>query len=147
MLFRSGVVKFVLPPSNQARTLHLRANGATPGYINSLPTFAPVSFVNYAAAANQGDYIIITNTALRNDGQGNDWVQEYANYRKISGFQKPIIVDVNDLYNQFAYGVNQHPLSMRNFAWFAKRSFVVNQKYIFRVTRFSFFVLSLLHRG
>jgi len=38
----------------------------------------------------------------------------YANYRSITGYF-PIVVNVDELYDQFAYGIGKHPLGIRNF--------------------------------
>ena len=53
---------------------------------------------------------------LRSDGPV-DWVQEYADYRasETGGSFKPVIADVDQLYDQFAFGVDRHFIAFRNF--------------------------------
>ncbi|MBK8873434.1 MAG: hypothetical protein IPN13_05725 [Bacteroidetes bacterium] len=97
---------------------------------NAQMRIAPVSsdpvrfarFINYQYTS-QGDYLIITNAKLWN--KAND----YRNYRASTGFT-PLLVDVDELYNQFAYGINKHPLSIRNFVKFANDTFVVKPQYL-----------------
>lgn len=84
------------------------------------------NFINYNNL--DGDYIIITSRKLRNDGQGNDLPLEYAEYRRSTDFT-PIILEVEDLYDAFAYGVHRHPLAVRNLAHFAKANWT-NPRYI-----------------
>lgn len=84
------------------------------------------NFANYNNL--DGDYIIITSRKLRADGQGNDLPQEYAEYRRSTGFN-PVILEVEDLYDAFAYGVQRHSLAVRNLAHFAKANWT-NPRYI-----------------
>jgi hypothetical protein len=70
-------------------------------------------FVNYSASA--GNYLLISNPILR---QGTtDWVSEYANYRASAqgGSYSVAQIDVTQLYDQYAYGVAQHPLAIQHF--------------------------------
>lgn len=64
------------------------------------------------------DYIILTNSLLRAGSE--DAVQAYADYRASAagGGYRTAVVNVDELFDQFAYGVQQHPLGIRNFvAW------------------------------
>ncbi len=70
-------------------------------------------FVRYEPAVfPQADYLIITDNVLR------DAAGQYAAYRKTEGWPvlySPLVVDVEQLYDQFAYGICKTPLSIRNF--------------------------------
>ncbi|MEL6355422.1 MAG: C25 family cysteine peptidase, partial [Bacteroidota bacterium] len=63
------------------------------------------------------DYLIVTSKRLHNDGNGSDPVADYAAYRTstIGGNYRVHVVDIEDLYPQFAYGVDRHPLALRNY--------------------------------
>ncbi|MGH1437984.1 MAG: C25 family cysteine peptidase, partial [Lewinella sp.] len=64
------------------------------------------------------DYLILTHSLLREGG--DDPVQAYANYRasSIGGGYETAVVNIDDLFDQFGYGVQQHPMAIRNFiAW------------------------------
>ena len=49
-----------------------------------------------------------------NDGSGNDYVNEYKLMKNSHGYQA-VVVDINQLYDQFAYGIDLHPACIRNF--------------------------------
>lgn len=68
-------------------------NGFFPNYISNIPDSA---------------FIMITHPSLAVE------VLNYANYRRSTGHY-PFVVDVNQLYKQYGYGVSQHPLSIRNY--------------------------------
>jgi len=76
--------------------------------IQNVGTIEKENFINYAVTGKNSDYLIITNKKL--------WSQaiEYKNYRQSTGYT-PWVFDVNDLFDQFAYGIRQHPLAIRNF--------------------------------
>lgn len=71
----------------------------------------PGKFINYSFSGNQGDYLIITHESLYNEAL------QYKTYRQsiAGGSHSVVLADVQHLYDQFAYGINKHPLSIRNF--------------------------------
>ncbi len=76
----------------------------------------PVSFQNLNPASH--DYLIITHPKLRTSvGNVEDVVEAYSQYRAspAGGGFNPLIVNVNELYNQFTYG-EKTPLAIRRFA-------------------------------
>ncbi|MFZ9943461.1 MAG: C25 family cysteine peptidase, partial [Bacteroidia bacterium] len=50
-------------------------------------------------------------------------------YRSSTGFT-PLVVDVDELYDQFSYGIAQHPLAIRRFAKFAYDTFSLKPAYL-----------------
>ncbi|NUO01769.1 MAG: efflux RND transporter permease subunit [Saprospiraceae bacterium] len=114
----SGVFKFKLPAATGPRDLVL-VNAQT-GF-RTVGTIRPVAFTDYSASNAQ--FIIISSTRLFNDGQGGNPVAEYADYRSSpdGGSYRTVVAAIEQLYDQFAYGVPRHPLSIRNFAHFAKK--------------------------
>lgn len=142
----NGIIKFVLPPSTKKRFLTMRSAANAVSTIAPIVTaigfqaalyprgkvVAPVSFVDYSKTANQGDYIIISNRKLFNDSTGN-WVKEYAAYRSQTSGYDTLVVEMDQLYDQYAYGVDYNPLSIRNFSWFSKKKFAVTPKYVFLI--------------
>ncbi len=125
----NGLVKFKLPAASGARSLVL-INAAS-GY-RTVTTLRPVTFTDYSASDAQ--FIIISNARLFNDGQGSDPVAEYAEYRNSldGGGYRTVVADIAQLYDQFAYGVQRHPLSIRNFAHFAKKAWS-DPRYVFLI--------------
>lgn len=79
----------------------------------------------------QADYIIISHPQLFQDNDGKNPVLEYAAYRASRGFQ-PLVIDVQELYDQFAYGLNKHPQALRNFKEYILKNWS-NPQYIFLI--------------
>ncbi len=75
-------------------------------YLNNLN---PGLFNNFLAAAKDSAYIIITNRSLWNQASF------YKAYRDLTTNNKVLMVDIDELYDQFAYGIKKHPLAIRNF--------------------------------
>ena len=124
----SGIVKVALPPSPTLRELIL-VNG---NELNQVGDFEDTNFINYWEV--EGNFIMISHPALFDDGSGKNWVQNYADYRRSTagGNYESIIVDINQLYEQFSYGVKRHSISIRNFGHFIKKNWS-NPKYVFLV--------------
>lgn len=126
-----GNVEIALPPSATERKLVLINNISGIKLINDL---IPISFIDYTQ--QDDDFIIISNKRLFNDVQtgGTNWVEEYANYRSSADGRNynSVVVDINQLYDQFAYGINRHSISIRNFGHFIKKEWT-NPKYIFLI--------------
>lgn len=74
------------------------------------------NFVSYADRSD-AEFLMVTSADLRTDGN-TDWVQAYSDYRssEVGGDYITSIVDVDQLYDQFAYGVNRHFISLKNYA-------------------------------
>jgi hypothetical protein len=109
-LIENGKVKAILPPSvsdGSERKLVLFITNAT-----KTNTVKSITFTDLKTSG--GNYIMITGkTFLTNPPV----INEYASYRSSNegGNYKVKIVDAQQLYEQFGYGVNRHPLAIRNF--------------------------------
>ncbi len=95
------------------------------GQIHHVLSLEPVSRdpAHYAQFKNYADqslantkYLIVTNRALWNEARA------YSDYRATTGFDT-LVVDVNELYDQFSYGIRKDPLAIKNFARFAITNF------------------------
>lgn len=88
-----------------------------------------IQFTNFALPQNQGNYLILSHPKLRT---GNDYVQQYANYRQSpeGGSYTPVVVNIDELYDQFAYGILKHPLAIRNFVNFAHQNWENTPKFL-----------------
>jgi flagellar hook assembly protein FlgD len=117
-LIEENLVKVKVPNDNQESKLLLQNvnSGWQPA------TLSPVSFINYGAT--NSDFIILSNKKLYDDGQGNNRVQEYADYRSSAagGNYNVSVVEIQQLYDQFAYGIPLHPISIRNFGHFVDKN-------------------------
>lgn len=120
-----------LPPSAEERALVLR-NGASG--LRVVSKIATRNFQDYAP--ENASFLIISNSKLQKDEQGNDWLQAYADYRSspAGGAHKTLVADIEQLYDQFAYGIPRHPLAIRNFFYFAKdKAQWQNIRYVFLI--------------
>ncbi len=128
-------VKFALPGTTQQRNLVL-VNQETSNVI-AINSLTPRSFINYANTSRQGDYIIISNPLLYNGTSGNNPVNDYRDYRRSAdgGNYNAIIIEIDELVDQFAFGIKKHPLSIKNFVRYARTNFSVLPKYVFMIGR------------
>ncbi len=126
----NNLVKFVLPPSNTERDLILVNLGKTLKNIDDLEL---TKFHNFLQDKDK-NYIIITAKNAFIDDNNTNWVTEYENYRSSAegGNFKTLVVDVQDIYDQFGYGVNRHAQGMNNFIIFIK-DFFDSPEYIFLI--------------
>ncbi|MEY2830633.1 MAG: hypothetical protein RIQ33_2491, partial [Bacteroidota bacterium] len=126
----NNAYEFLLP----AGTLPQRNIYMADEYIyTTINTMEPRKFTNYQLLANQGNYMIITHPSYRDDGNGNDYIAEYAKYRasNAGGNYDTLVADINVLYDQFAYGISKHPLAIRNFGHFIEYYFTTPKPYHF----------------
>lgn len=128
-----SLVKIYVQPSVANADVVL-VNTATARMINS---FEARNFVDYSAAANQGDYLMITHKAILNGSGGSQPVEEYRAYRssQAGGGYNAKIYLIDQLTDQFAYGIKNSPLSVRNFLRMARSKFQGTVKNTFIVGR------------
>jgi hypothetical protein len=131
-----GKVKFVLPASTDAVRKFILNNieAANTNFVNNIAT---KTFVNYNTTTTRGDYIIISNPSLYNDGNGANKVDEYRAYRSTAnggGFNAKIY-DINELRDQFSFGIKSHPGAVRDFVRFIDQQYPVKPKYVFVIGR------------
>lgn len=89
--------------------------------VKEITQISPRTFEDYRNA--RANFIIISHQNLRKDAQGRDNVEEYAAYRRSStgGGYQVLIADVQQIFDQFGYGVADHPQALRNFGAFLKK--------------------------
>lgn len=129
-----GKVRFALPAStNKNRNFILVSEDA--GNITAINTLTERKFTNFISSANQGNYIIISNPALYNDGNGVNYVDEYKKYRSSAagGSFKTIVVPIDELADQFAFGIRQHPAAIRDFVRFSYRQFNPRPEFVLMI--------------
>ena len=80
------------------------------------PVHGTGSFINYSALAVDSAFIIITNKNLMG-ATPNDGVNAYKNYRVSSagGNHNVLVADIEDLYDEFGYGIPKFPFAIRHF--------------------------------
>lgn len=70
---------------------------------------------------NQANFLIITHRQLTTPFENANQVEAYADYRRSAqggGYQVEVIM-VDQLYDQFVYGIHNHPLGIKNFSQWA----------------------------
>ncbi len=124
-----NTVRIALPPSVANRELVLVSQNHN--YI-AIDEVKNANFVDYSSAVNQGDYILVSNELLFDDGAGNNYVQQYADYRATTGYT-PIIVTTEQLYDQFGYGISRHSQSVRNITGYSLANWSPKPRYMFMI--------------
>jgi hypothetical protein len=128
-------LKFVLDPSLTSRSLVLVNEDA--GNINTINSLEVRSFVNYTDASNQGDYLIISNALLFTAADGSNPVDEYRKYRSsaVGGSYNAKIYLVDQIIDQFGFGIKKNPAAVRNFIRYARNNYPTVPKHVFIIGR------------
>jgi hypothetical protein len=128
-----SLLKVFLLPSSVVQDLVLVNENSS--NINIVTTLQSRNFVNYLLPENQGDYLMITNNLVLNASDGTHPVDDYKAYRSSAaggGYNAKIYL-IDQLIDQFAFGIKFDPLSVRNFIRFARKKFSVFPKQVFIV--------------
>lgn len=112
---KDKVVAFAFPASTQPLDLIFY----NPNSKIEIPIKKITKFTDYGI--KQPNYLLVSHASLFNDINGKNWVQEYADYRASSqgGSYKTQVVDINQVYDQFGYGVERHNIALKNFTQYA----------------------------
>lgn len=128
-----ATLEIALPASANVRSLYLRSDDASDYY--TVSSMTEKVFKDFANPINQGNYLIISNNKLFNDGSGNNWVEAYRQMRDVSnpttGEYITQTVEIEELYDQFGYGCRKSPIGIKNFIRFAYHNFTITPQYAF----------------
>ncbi|MBC7695928.1 MAG: hypothetical protein H7141_10845 [Burkholderiales bacterium] len=119
-------VKALIPNSATEKECFL----TTSNNVNNITTLTPVNqtgfFVNYFTTNPDSAFLIIKHKNLQISAN------EYMQYRQSSagGSNHVIMADIDDLYDQFAYGNIKNPLAIKNFCRFLSDTLPVTPKYL-----------------
>ena len=124
-------IRFYLPPSKTGYQLALFKDDAK--VIKVVSQVDQKSFVDFSALENQGDFLIISNKTLINSVDNS--VNDYAAYRRSDsgGSFNAKVIGIEELCDQFAFGVQMHPLGIKNFLQFARSRFATVPAYVFLI--------------
>lgn len=131
-VFKSGNNYRALIPNPTDTVECFITSGTNVTQISSLKPVSnnPSNFAHFtdfsASNTKSSNYIIISHKDLQNQ------TVEYKNYLNIKGFNT-LLVDENELYDQYAYGIGKHPLAIRNFLRYAINEFDSIPKYLFLI--------------
>lgn len=126
VIHNSGNWQTIIPNSGTLKTCIIAAENVIKN-INTIQFLSsPYSrFINYNDNSyNSSDYFIITANKFVNEANS------YKNYRNSKGFNT-VVLDIDELYDQFGYGIKKHPISIRNFCKYALNRFSNEIKGIF----------------
>ncbi|MDI9319405.1 MAG: C25 family cysteine peptidase [Phycisphaerales bacterium] len=128
-----GKTRFYIDASLKDMNMVLYA--ATSPKIFNLTTAQQRLFTDYNNTENQGNYMIISHKNLMRAVGGKNYIQEYKNYRSsvAGGGYTVTVADIEELYDQFAYGINTHPSSIRRFIDFGLSKWTTKPKYVFLI--------------
>ncbi|HWC54345.1 MAG TPA: C25 family cysteine peptidase [Chitinophagaceae bacterium] len=128
-----ALIKIALQPSAVNRKLLLV--NENPSNVKSVTTFQQKNFQDLSLTANQGDYLIITNSALLNASNGSHPVDDYIAYRSSAaggGYTARMYL-VSELVDQFGFGIKMDPIAIRNFIRWARANFSNPLKDVFLI--------------
>ncbi|MFP5040637.1 C25 family cysteine peptidase [Parasediminibacterium sp. JCM 36343] len=125
----AGILQFALPVSGAATDFILVSEDGNVNAITYVANFEQRNFINYGLDANQGDYMIISNKILGLSNGGA--VDQYRAYRSSQYNAK--VYDIDELVDQFGYGIKKYPLSIKNFVRYATAAFKNKPAYIFLI--------------
>ncbi|MEJ7739953.1 MAG: C25 family cysteine peptidase [Chitinophagaceae bacterium] len=130
-----NIVRFALPGTNSARKMVLVNSEAAS--VKNITTLTPKTFINFNSAGNQGNYLIISNPLLYQGANGANPVTEYKNYRNSQqgGRFNSQVYEIDELVDQFAFGIKKHPLSIKNFLRFARSRFAAPPRFVLLIGR------------
>jgi hypothetical protein len=107
---KSGGLFTVVVPNTGARKYCQIYNNSIIRQIPSLEACGNNGyFSNYFVQEPNCDFLLVSHTRLMTAAQ------QYANYKNSKGFHT-VLADVNELYDQYAFGIPKNPLAMRGFA-------------------------------
>jgi len=125
-----GNVSFALPGLGSTHSYILvNEDNST---VRTVTSLTPKRFVDYSQSANQGNYIIISSPTVYTGSNGNNPVIDYKNYRSsVAGGSFAVnVYDIDELVDQFAFGIKKHPISIQNFLRYAKAKFAAKPQYV-----------------
>lgn len=108
-----NVLRFHLSEGNQLRdSLYISSQAALD--IGQVSRVIPVNFINHSLTSNQGNFIILTSKKLIDD---SEVIKDYENFRSSpqGGSYNVLTVYIDEIEEQFGFGIKKHPLAIRNF--------------------------------
>ncbi len=125
----SSMVRAVIPNGTGRKLCVIAAESQTIAVTSLIKVHQTGSFVNFKNFPSNNLFVIIYHNSLLAGANA------YKNYRQsiAGGSYNVIDADVNDLYEEFGYGINKHPIAIKNFCKFLQDSLPNPPKYIFLI--------------
>lgn len=105
--------------------------------ITNIVSVTEVKFENFLNTAKQGNFLIITRPDIQQTSDGAASIEEYRSYRSsmAGGNYVARVYLIDQLDDQFGYGIVHHPLAIRNFINFAIDNFSIKPQQLFILGR------------
>ncbi|MCC6690188.1 MAG: hypothetical protein IT235_01520 [Bacteroidia bacterium] len=126
---KSGSVFKALIPNGTQKKCFITAEAQIKTLINLVPVNGTATFTNFKTLAIDSAYLIVSHKSLMTEANN------YKTYRQslAGGSHNVVLADIDELYDQFAYGIIKHPLAIRNFAHFTLDSFPTQPQFLFLI--------------
>jgi hypothetical protein len=127
------ILRFKLLPSATERELVLVSEN--PSHYSQVTTGVQRNFINYSGTTHEGDYMIISHPALLTGPNGSNPVEMYKAYRNSTdggGYNAKIYM-IDELIDQFGFGIKMNPLSVKNFLRWARAIYTVQPRFAFLI--------------
>lgn len=126
----SGInYKCLIPNTGSTKECYVTSTSQVLSITNLLPVNGTGFFTDYNALAIDTAFVIITHPKLMTEAN------DYANYRinMVAGNnpQNAIVFNIEELYDQFAYGIEKHPYAIRGFVDFITDNWPSHPHYLF----------------
>ncbi|PIY02363.1 MAG: hypothetical protein COZ21_14555, partial [Bacteroidetes bacterium CG_4_10_14_3_um_filter_31_20] len=106
MVYQNSKLNAIVPNSGNEKECYIISEDS----VKYIPKLEKKNFVNYLPTViNTTDYVIITNNLLWTGATA------YKDYRNLNNKYSANCYDVEQLYDQFSYGIKKHPLAIKNF--------------------------------
>ncbi|HRG51514.1 MAG TPA: C25 family cysteine peptidase [Bacteroidia bacterium] len=118
----------LLPNTGSERNCFLTSDDSILKISQLIPVSSTAQFTDFLKQSTDSAFVIITHKMLMNS------VLEYKNYRstnKYGGQHHVVIADIDELYDQFGYGIVKTPIAIRNFCKFLIHFYVTPPENLF----------------
>ena len=132
-VFKEGNNFKIITPNNSADGYCVIYSNNSPQYITNItPINSTGFFTDFSQINPATDFLIVTHPNTL------DGALSYANYKNSKGFTS-VVANINELYDQFAFGIVKNPLAIRKFAEYIDLTFPNPNKHLFLIGK------SILH--
>lgn len=105
--------KILVPNSGAEKKCYITSDANIANITNVSPVTPSAQFTDYLTQATDSAFIIITHKTLMNEAL---LYKQYRSTNAFGGNHNVVVADIDDLYDQFAYGIVKSPLSIRHFS-------------------------------
>ena len=122
----SDSVKVLIPNSNQQAECFIVNKDFIKNITNIKAVNSTGFFTNYISINQNSRYIVISHPQLWSEAQN------YNSYRNSTGHNS-CLINIEELYDQFSYGIKKHPLAIKNFINSAISNWATKPEFLFLI--------------